>query len=152
MPTVLTRIPRAQNDHIPLRRRRNQTHPSPSSRQVRMAFLFLSFLFFCVSEDFCFCSESLIKSFRGFYEGLNDTQRSIYIDSTLSQLKSIIYTASKLTEYLSFGHPIPNGFALSFFLLSLLLPSLSFFILSLLLPSLRSLFLSATHSLPFQWL
>jgi hypothetical protein len=54
-------------------------------------------------------SGPLVKKFYGFYDGLNDTQKSIFINESLPLLQSIKHSVSKLLEYVSFGHPIPTG-------------------------------------------
>ena len=56
------------------------------------------------------CPDPLVKKFYAFYDGLNDTQKSVFVDESLTLLQSIKFAVSKLVEYVSFGHPIPTGF------------------------------------------
>jgi hypothetical protein len=54
-------------------------------------------------------SELLTGAFSEYCDGLNDTQKSIFVNENLPILASIKFAVSKMVEYLSFGHPIPTG-------------------------------------------
>ncbi len=54
-------------------------------------------------------SEALLECFYYFYSRLSDTQKAIFVNETLTILKSVTFTVSKLMEYIGFGHPFPDG-------------------------------------------
>jgi hypothetical protein len=50
-----------------------------------------------------------VTIFYDFYDGLNDTQKSIFVDESLSLLNCIKHAVAKLVDYATICVPLPSG-------------------------------------------